>query len=184
MTQLHTPSQLPVFVRSSCYSSVAPTPLYGTDRKPKATGVSKPNHSAESLNEGSPTDPQLKHQSRVPGVGHTAARGHLDEAAIGIKFEHRLRVGGADFSELGRGEAERAGQTDHTETDIVLVDDGLVVAAAGRAAVAGVADPGAAAQQLLFVSSRSGNQPGLVITLRVGNLAGVDPKALRFASWW
>ena len=126
----------------------------------------------------------LKHQSRVPGVGHTAARGHLDEAAIGIKFEHRLRVGGADFSELGRGEAERAGQTDHTETDIVVVDDGLVVAAAGRAAFAGVADPGAAAQQLLFVSSRSGNQPGLVITLRVGNLAGVDPKALRFASRW
>jgi hypothetical protein len=65
-----------------------------------------------------------------------------------------------------------------------VVDDGLVVAAAGRAAFAGVADPGAAAQQLLFVSSRSGNQPGLVITLRVGNLAGVDPKALRFASWW
>ena len=130
----------------------------------------------------------LKHQSRVPGVGHTAARGHLDEAAIGIKFEHRLRFGGADFSELGRGEAERAGQgehwspaglaisgqrvweagvlgqTDHTETDIVVVDDGFIVAAAGRAAFAGVADPGAAAQQLLFVSSRSSNQPGLVIT--------------------
>jgi len=148
MTQIHTLSQLSAIERSHCYSSAAQTPSYETARKSKATGFSKPNHSAESLNGGSPPGLQLKHQSRVPGVGNTAARGHLDEAAIGIKSEQRLRVGGTDFSELGRGEAERAGQTDHTETDIVFVDDGLVVAAAGRAAVAGVADPGAAAQQL------------------------------------
>ena len=113
MAHLHTLSQLSAFERSHCYSSAAPTPLYGTARKPKATGVSKPNHSAESLNGASPPGLQLKHQSRVPGVGNTAARGHLDEAAIGIKFEQRLRVGGTDFSELGRGEAERAGQGEH-----------------------------------------------------------------------
>jgi hypothetical protein len=53
MTQLHTLSQLSAIERSHCYSSAAPTPLYGTARKPKATGVSKPNHSAESLNGGS-----------------------------------------------------------------------------------------------------------------------------------
>jgi len=102
----------------------------------------------------------LKHQSRVPGVGHTAARGHLDEATIGIKFEHRLRVGGADFSELGRGEAERAGQTDHTETDIVVVDDGFIVAAAGRAAFAGVADPGAAASSISSLAAAAAISQG------------------------
>ena len=142
----------------------SPTPLHGTARKPKATGVSKPNHSAESLSRITQrrfaSRSALKHQSRVPGVGHTAARGHLDEAAIGIKFEHRLRVGGADFSELGRGEAERAGQTDHTETDIVVVDDGLVVAAAGRAAFAGVADPGAAASSISSLAAAAAISQG------------------------
>jgi len=94
------------------------------------------------------------------GNGNTAARSHLEEAAIGIEFPHRLRVDGTDFSELGRGEAEQAGQTDHTETDIVVVDDGFIVAAAGRAAVAGVADPGAAASSISSLAAAAAISQG------------------------
>ena len=52
-------------------------------------------------------------QARVAGAGTAAGGGHLNKGAIGIKFEHRLRVGGTDFSELIWGEAERAGQGEH-----------------------------------------------------------------------
>ena len=78
--------------------------------------------------------------------------------------------------ELLRIKGRVLGQTDHTEPDVVGDADGLVVAAVSRAAVAGVADPGAAAQQLLFVSSRTGNKPGLVIAR--GEVVTVMPVVL------
>lgn len=53
---------------------------------------------------------QLVHEKAMAGARGAAGGGPLDQRAVGIKLQHRLRVGGTNRRELSGGAAQAAGQ--------------------------------------------------------------------------